>query len=648
MIAGVFGEIAANAYDIVLAASGDDYELDRIAAALRKLTPEIGKTDPPGLLSCPLTWAAVCQLGHTFNGGSLGQWMPGPRLREWTLAELLKRTAVPSAEDLGPANAEQPAAEARETATFRQPAAMVIQLANARQPAAAISYKTAIDGRNAADDLRAAKVGQLVPRPYQAEGAAMIGAGGKFLLFDDPGVGKTVTTLLGLLAREARGEAVFPMVIIVPSWDVGDVWARHVRDWAPGWPEAQYYKGPDRASLLPRRSRGRTAADSHVPQVLITTYATARLDAADARGPLARLGAASVVCDEVHAIKNEDSQQSRAVRRIAAGAGTFVGLSGTPVTRDTGDIYPILAAMDPRSWPNRKRMVHRYCMTEEDDYGETIQGLLPLAEPEFFAVLTGQYRRASKADVLPQLPPKVYSVRRIELPPEWRRAYDGMAAEMLAELPEGGELEVMSVLAQLTRLSQLASSAADVTITLELDEATGEERKKYGVKLRGPSWKADAMLEVLAERPHQQAAVFTVSRQLADIAGAALLAQGYRCAFITGGQSRRERQEGIDAFQAGERDVIVATAGAGSLGITLTAAGTVIMLQRSWELDKAMQPEDRAHRIGQRHDCVEVIDVVAKGTVDERVRELLRVKGGHLGSLVRDARIARELLGGLK
>lgn len=578
MTAGVFGEISADGGHIIVIVSGDAHELKQVAAALHKMTMTLDASDPPGALIGPLTWATVCQLGHTFSGSTLGKWLPGPKLEAWTIAELLRRTAATS-----PAGVKLP------------------------------------EG--------------LAPRPYQSQAAQLIGAGGRFLLFDDPGTGKTVSTVLGLLERQALGHEIFPMVIVVPSWDVGDVWARHAREWAPSWPSPNMYGGKDR-----RLGWGGLA---------ITTYATSRLDAATVKGPLARLRARSVIADEVHYAKNENSQQSLALRRITEHAATFVGLSGTPITRDTGDIYPTLAAMDPLSWPSRKKMVKRYLMTEEGEYSDTIEGLSPLMEPEFRAVLMGQYRRAAKADVLGQLPPKVYSVRRVELPPQWRKAYDGMAAQMLAELPGGEELEVMSVLAQLTRLGQLASSACDVTVTAEVDKETGEKKEKVVVSPRAPSWKAEALLEVLSERPGQQVAVFANSRQLIDVTGAECRAAGYKCGFITGTQGKRARRADIDGFQDGKLDVILATAGAGGLGITLTAAGTVVMLQRSWELDKAIQPEDRAHRIGQQNECVEIIDIVARNTVDDRVRELLRVKGGQLSQLVKDPRIARELMGGL-
>jgi len=594
--AGVYGELSADSQSIVLAVTGDDHELDQAAKALLRMTMLCKKSDPPGMLIAPATWATVTQLAHTFNSDTLGRWLPMPRLRAWIEAEFMRRVAP------------------GEMHYWWGPV--------------------------------------LQPRAYQIEAACMIAAAGKFLLCDDPGTGKTVSTVLGLLERQARGTELFPMLIVAPSWDVGDVWLRHIKTWAgqsvgedgagkgrlgePGgqvWPDPELYRGPDRFTG---------------PDILITTYATMRLDAEDAKGPLVKLKARTVVADEVHLAKNETSKQSQALGRVALHADTFIGLTGTPVTRDSGDIFPVLQAMDPRSWPARGRFVKRYLETTDNGYGEIIEGIQPLREPEFRAVITGQYRRVAKKDVLSELPPKIYSVRRIEIPPEWRKSYDTMQEDMLSQLPDGGELPVMSVLAQLTRLGQLASSACEVEVIQEIDPETGERKTRYEVTLKAPSWKADALLGVMRERPGQQFAVFANSKQLIGITGVLLEQSGYRTGYITGGQGSGYRTEAIENFQAGKLDAILCTAGAGSLGITLTAANAVVFLQRSWELDKAIQPEDRAHRMGNEHDKVEIIDILAKDTVDDRVRELMRVKGGQLGQVLGDPRIVRELLGGMK
>ena len=78
----------------------------------------------------------------------------------------------------------------------------------------------------------------------------------------------------------------------------------------------------------------------------------------------------------IHNCKNHETKQSQAVRRIAAHAVIFAGLSGTPVTRDTGDIHPVLEAMDPESWPSRKRFRDRYLDITEGEYSEKVEGLL--------------------------------------------------------------------------------------------------------------------------------------------------------------------------------------------------------------------------------------------------------------------------------
>jgi SNF2 family DNA or RNA helicase len=103
----------------------------------------------------------------------------------------------------------------------------------------------------------------------------------------------------------------------------------------------------------------------------------------------------------------------------------------------------------------------------------------------------------------------------------------------------------------------------------------------------------------------------------------------------------------VDAFQRGDLDVICATTGAGGVGITLTAASTEIFLQRPQSLVESIQSEDRAHRIGSEvHESIEIIDIVAAGTIDMRTRELLRTHAGQLSELVRDPRIVDQLLGG--
>jgi SNF2 family DNA or RNA helicase len=573
-MSAVHGELTADGRHIVLIATGAPWQVKRAAWQLRLLTPLIKASTPPGAVTLPASWQAVVQLAHTFSGNGHGSWRPGPRLTSWTAAELARRTV--------------------------------------QQP-----------------DLTVTLPEGCVPRSYQVAGARMIAATGRVALFDDPGTGKTISTIVGLLER-AQTDGVLPVIVVCPA-SVADPWAEAWRTWAPQWRTVVWRGIPARRKAL-----------AGTADIYITSYDTARMDV----GELGKLHPGSVVADECHYLKSPHAARSVSVRKLAKQAGNVVALSGTPITHHPGDLWPTLEALVPVAWPSRERWTRRYCESVPGDYSEEILGLNAAAEPEFRAALLGHHRRVAKADVLTELPPKVYSVRTVELPAAYRRAYDQMERQMLAELPGGAELSVMSVLAQLTRLTQMASAAADLEITAEPDEY-GEVTEHVSVRLKAPSWKADALLEVLAERPGEQVVAFAPSRQLIMVAGAAAEQAGYRVGYVAGGQAMTARTDTINTFQAGKLDLLAVTTGAGGTGLTFTAARTAVFLQRPWSLAEAVQAEDRLHRIGaERHESIEIVDIVAKNTIDSRVRAVLRGKAGQLADLVQDPRIVTGLLGG--
>ena len=600
------GELTQDGQNIILMVPREvnDWDTLEIRVRLDKLTALAAFTGNTAVIPC--TWANVVQIGHSFRPEHGIAWVPHERLRNWIAAESARRMADP--------------------------------------PGLETSWPP-----------------WLSPRDYQVQDARALAAAGKFLVLHDPGLGKTALTIMGIEQRRRTGTGIFPMVILVPSWDVADVWVREIAQWLPdgAWGEPVIYSGTGRSTG--QDARGFRRVPGSVPAPLITTYATATRDAADANGPLARLEAKTVIVDEAHLVKNARAKRTEATERIAKHADTVIGLSGTFITRDMGDAAPMLKAMDHRSWPSKERFVSRFCQVRQTDYAQEITGLRPETEAEFRACLLGQMARRAKADVLESLPPKIYSVRHPDIPEKWMRAYRQMEADMLAAVPGSEEeMSAFDTLTQLTRLSQLASSAADVRTEAVLDKTTGEPvldeitglpKTRQVVTLKAPSWKAESLVEILNERRGQGTAAFMDSRQLAMIAGEECAKAGYRCGYVTGtggGITRGTRARDVGAFQDGALDVIICTSGAGSLGITLTRAGTVVFLQRSWEFDKFVQPEDRAQRLGAEKfsDHIEVIDIVSKGTVDERRRSTARGRAGQLGQFLGDPRIVRELLGG--
>jgi SNF2 family DNA or RNA helicase len=576
----IHGEIAGPG-DLFLRADGDTQEIAYAAELIKTLTPHFVSGD--GGLHCPLSWPAVVQLSYTFGTA----WRPGPVLAEWNQREAMVRMLPPATAYVAPGN--------------------------------------------------------LTPYTHQVSGAAMIKATGKVLITDDPGTGKTITALLGISERlldhwAGLGPSPEPVLIVCPA-SVVDSWVEAIRVWTPHW-SVTPYRGPKRQNKL------------GMFDVYVTSYDVARIDAPTGRrGPLNRLAPQSIVIDECHYIKNPGAERSKAVVRIARDAPVVIPMSGTPITHNTGDLAPTLEAMDAGAWPSGERMRQRYLITvDQGGYTEKVLGIDPHTEPEFRACLEGAMRRVAKADVL-DLPEKVYSTRTVTMPNTWRKVYDQFEQDMLAELPGGDELQVMDVFSVLTHLKALACAPADVRVELEevIDEdpaslTFGEliTKRHVHLDLKHPSWKVHALLEVLEERPSQSVLVFAPSKQLIMLAGESAQRAGRRVGYIVGGQTAGQRTAVVNAFQAGELDTVMATTGAGGVGITLTAASTVVFLQRPLSL------VDRAHRIGQTAASVEYIDIITANTIDTRIRNILRGHAGQLAELVRDPRIVAELLGGTR
>jgi SNF2 family DNA or RNA helicase len=112
---------------------------------------------------------------------------------------------------------------------------------------------------------------------------------------------------------------------------------------------------------------------------------------------------------------------------------------------------------------------------------------------------------------------------------------------------------------------------------------------------------------------------------------------GIEHGLITGAQDEDERQRAIDDFQSGRIKWILFTAQAGGVGVTLTAARRLIMLQRPWSLVDYKQALDRVHRIGSEiHDSVIITDYITEDSIEERVIQVLETKAENFEQIVRD------------
>ena len=354
----------------------------------------------------------------------------------------------------------------------------------------------------------------------------------------------------------------------------------------------------------------------------------------------------SVIADEIHRSKDPKSKQTRALWAATGRADIRYALTGTPIANNVVDLWPILHWLDPREWPSKTKWIDRYVNTMMNAFGGMmVIGLKPEMTEEFYAGINPRMRRMLKAKVLPWLPKIMTERRDVEMGAKQRKAYKQMLENMIALLEGDGETGVTgdaivapNPLTQTIRLLQFASAYAEIQIN-----DAGEEK----VLLSDPSCKVDALMDDIdnGDFGEDSVAVCAVSRQLIDILSARLTKEGIRHGLITGAQSGDERQQAIDDFQSGKTKWILFTAQAGGVGVTLTAARRLVMLQRPWSLVDYKQALDRVHRIGSEiHESIVITDYVTEGSIEERVIEALDIKSDNFEEIVRDKVKLLEML----
>jgi SNF2 family DNA or RNA helicase len=567
----------------------------------------------------PRTWTACVALRGVFGD----QLEVGPRLAEWSIRDHADRIV--------------PALQARLTTSL------------------------ADDDRSAAaETIRSWRTDAgFSLYPYQETGVKFLVTAARCLLTDEMGTGKTAQVIRAVrlmheLSLVGQCESPFPVLIIVPN-TVKHTWVNEFKRWWPAVTPVVLGGG--------KTKRDKQIADADGVVIMnwesvrthsrLAPYGSVRIkrchvcdntlsaeDKVNAQTrcehcpkELNKKAWATIVCDEAHRMKDPKAKQTRAVWACATPETLYrFALTGTPIANNPTDLWSALHFIDDQSWVSKSKFIDRYCHSTPNYWGGiTVTGLRADTRDEFFKAVDPRMRRMPKEAVLPFLPRKTYVERFVEMSPKQAKAYDQMSAGLAAQL-EDGIVVAQNPLVQLTRLMQFASSYAT------LDESGT-------VHLEDPSCKVDALVDLLDDLDQEPLVVFAMSRQLIELASARLTRLSIPHGLITGGQSAIERQASIDAFQGGQTRVIMGTVQAGGVGITLTRSPNLAFLQRSWSLVENNQAEDRVHRIGAEvHDKINIIDIIAEGTVESRVREVVAGKWERLEEFVRDRAFMSQLL----
>jgi hypothetical protein len=437
-------------------------------------------------------------------------------------------------------------------------------------------------------------------RGYQRTGLGWLhflrdfGFGG--CLADDMGLGKTVQVLALLESRRAarKKEGLPPSLVVVPRSLIFN-WLAEAAHFAPRL-RVLDHTGIGRA----RDSEAFAAIPLNGHDLMLTTYGTLRQDI----GMLRQVEFDYVVLDEAQAIKNADSQSAKAARLLRG--RHRLALSGTPVENHLGELWSLLEFLNPG-------------LLGASPFLRTHSGELRDPAPETRGMLARALRpfllRRTKEQVAPELPAKIEQTLYCELPPRQRRLYDELRdhyrAALGARIGEQGLGRVkILVLEALLRLRQAACHPG----LLDRDRAAE------------PSAKLDLLLpqlrEVLAEG--HKALVFSQFTSFLAILRQQLDAEGISYLYLDG--RTRDRQEKVEAFQSDpESRLFLISLKAGGLGLNLTAADYVYLLDPWWNPAVEAQAIDRAHRIGQVRP-VFASRLVARDTVEEKILELQKTK----------------------
>jgi len=329
------------------------------------------------------------------------------------------------------------------------------------------------------------------------------------------------------------------------------------------------------------------------------------------------IGKSMMIVDESTTIKNPKAKRTKAILALRDETKYRRILTGSPVTQSPLDLWAQMDFLDPyileQSSYYAFRTRYAVIVTANAAGGtHTYQKILKFQNLKELGELVSPHSyRILKKDCL-DLPEKIYTKRYVELTDEQKKAYAEMKENALATL-NGSSATAFNVLTQLIRLHQITCG-----------HMATDNRDIIDIK----SNRLDELMQILGENSGKVIIWANYIYDINQIKKAIEKEFGEKsyCTYY-GATLGKDRQKCINDFQDPDSSVrfFIGNTQTGGFGITLTQASTVIYYSNNYDLEKRIQSEDRAHRIGQMNKVL-YIDLVAKGTVDVKIIRSLRNK----------------------
>lgn len=451
-------------------------------------------------------------------------------------------------------------------------------------------------------------------RNYQIDGYKWLktlkkyGFGG--ILADEMGLGKTLQTI-SLLLSEKEDKKINPSIVICPTSLLYN-WKEELERFAPSLKVLVYYGS--------KANRSKLEEEFKKVDVILTTYPIVRIDIEELKEYTFNIA----IIDEAQNIKNSISQNSRSVKELKA--ENRFALTGTPIENSLMELWSIFDFIMPGFLFSSNSFKKKYELPIIKDEDKNVLN-------ELLSKVTPFILRRKKKDVLSELPPKIERKVAVELNKEQRKLYSTYVKifknEIQSNIEKNGvNKSKLQILSALTRLRQLCCDPSTF-----INDYTGG------------SSKLDTLYELIEsciQEGHRILLFSQFTSALKNI-GKQLQETGISYMYLDGSVKSEERLELVNSFNSGNSSVFLISLKAGGAGLNLTSADVVIHFDPWWNPAVEDQATDRAHRIGQENS-VEVIKLIAKGTIEEKIYKLQEKKKDIINHIMEEEAIASSVI----
>jgi len=413
-------------------------------------------------------------------------------------------------------------------------------------------------------------------RDYQKTGVRFADRySGSILLGDDMGLGKSCQALSYVSLRKT-----YPLLIVCPA-SVKLNWEREYHMWC---------NGEKSVTILSGRTPYLAGGDVWIINYDILTFW---------KDTIIRMNPVQIIADEVQYIKRTQGSEAKRTRAFRAVCRNrpLIALSGTPIENRPYEFFNILNILRSDMFPSPHRFGSRFCAPERNRFSGYMEYKGATNLGELNALLRSIMIRRKKEDVLTELPPKQRIPIPMDVEAKYRKEYSEVEKLLNSAVRKRTGKDTMNILSVIEQLKQLSVKM----------------KMKAVIKWITDYLENNGKLVVFGT--HRE----TVTSLMTAFPGMAVKIDGS----VTG----KGRQAAVDAFQEDPKiRLLVGNLQAAGVGLTLTAANATAHLEFAWSPTAHTQGEDRVHRLGQTADAVFAYYLIAEGSIDTDLLEIINAK----------------------